>query len=206
MFRRRMELKTDYRKRLELLKSRKPRLVIRRGPNGIRCQIIEYNKEGDKTMVEVTSQHLRKFGWKAHLGNLPAAYLTGMLAGFSALKKGVKEAVADVGLQRSTKGSALYACVSGAADAGLKVPLGEEAIPTKDRIAGKHVAAFASLLKKTPEKYKRQFSSYLKLGVEPERLEEHFAETQKKIRGEFKDTAKLAAFEETAEKFLSNER
>jgi len=205
MFRRRREMKTDYNLRLALLKSRMPRLVIRRYMNGVHCQIIQYAKEGDRTIMEVSSNSLRQFGWKSHPANLPAAYLTGMLTGFLALKKGTKEAVVDLGLQRSTKGNALYACIAGAADAGMKIPVNKEILPSKERLTGKHVSQFALSLKKTPEKYKRQFAQYAKAGLEPEKLEEHFIATQNKIRESFKDTIKLAAFEETAGSFLEKE-
>ncbi len=202
MFRRRREMKTDYNSRLALLKSRVPRLVVRRGSSSVRCQIVQYDKGGDKTLVEVTSKHLVKFGWKSHPANTPAAYLTGMLAGFMALKKNIKEAVLDIGLQVSTKGNDLYACAAGAADAGVKIPVSKDIIPDKDKLSGKHIAQFAVLLKKTPEKYKRQFSRYTKSGLEPEKIEEHFAATQNKIREEFKDVTRLADFEETAKRFL----
>lgn len=205
IFRRRRELKTDYNQRLALLKSRKPRLVIRRHLNGIRCQIIQYEKEGDKTLVETTSKALRKFGWKSHMANIPAAYLTGMLIGFNALKKGIKEAIVDMGLQRSTKGNALYACVAGAIDAGMNIPAEKDILPDKERLSGKHIAQFAALLKKTPERYKKQFSSYAKAGLEPEKIEENFTATQNKIREEFKDIRKLMDFEETAGKFLTRQ-
>lgn len=202
MFRRRREMKTDYNQRLALLKSLKPRLVIRRSLNGIRCQVIDYHKDGDKTLVEVTSKQLRRFGWRGHGANIPAAYLTGMVAGFLAMKKGIKEAIVDIGLQGSTKGNVLHACAAGAVDAGLKIPLGKDILPGKEQLTGKHIAQFAALLKKAPEKYKRQFSAYIKSGLDPERLEEHFAATENKIREEFKDIKKLMDFEETAESFL----
>lgn len=205
MFRRRREMKTDYNQRLALLKSRKPRLVVRMSLNGIRCQVIEYNKNGDKTVVEVTSSALKQFGWLGHRANIPAAYLTGMITGFSAMKKGIKEAIVDAGLQHSTKGNTLYACVTGAADVGLKIPLSKEIVPGRERLTGRHIAQFALLLKKTPDKYKRQFAQYLKSGLEPERLEDHVAATENKIREQFKDVAKLAAFEETAKSFLKSQ-
>ncbi len=195
-------MKTDYNLRLSLLKSGKNRLVVRRSLNGIRCQFVEYGDKGDRTLVEVTSGALKKFGWKAHTGNIPAAYLTGMLAGFAALKKGIKEAVLDIGMQRSSKASVLFACAAGAAESGIIIPLGEGAVPGKDRITGKHISQFAASLKKSQDKYKRQFAEYVKNGIEPERMEEYFNSTQGRIREEFKDVIKLSQFEETAKKFL----
>ena len=50
-FRRRREGKTDYRKRLKLLLSRKPRLVVRKSLNNIIAQIVEYDEKGDRVVV-----------------------------------------------------------------------------------------------------------------------------------------------------------
>jgi large subunit ribosomal protein L18 len=202
MLRRRREMKTNYKQRLALLKARKPRLVVRRNQNNIRCQLIQYDKSGDRTLAEVTSKKLSKFGWKPHAANLPAAYLAGMLIGFESLKKGIKEAVVDIGLQRSTKANALYACVAGALEAGMHISVEKGVLPDKERAAGRHIAQFAAALKKTPDRYKRQFSSYLKAGVEPEKIEGYFDIARNKILEEFRDVKKLADFEETAKKFL----
>ena len=50
-FRRRRLNKTNYQKRLNLLKSKKPRLVLRRSNAFFYSQVIEYNLTGDKTLV-----------------------------------------------------------------------------------------------------------------------------------------------------------
>lgn len=180
---RRRNQQTDYVQRLALLKSDRPRLVIRRHLSNIHIQIIKFD-DGDKTVVEVVSKSLRKYGWKGHGGNLPAAYLVGYLAGATALKKNVKEANVDVGLHMSANASALFAAAAGAKDSGLLVPLGKEAIPKMDRVSGKHVAEYAKKLKGT-DKYNKQFSSYIKAGLQPEDLPRHFEEVKEKISAEF---------------------
>src|SRR3972149_3806725 len=96
--RRRREQRTDYRQRLRLLKSRKPRFVVRASVNSITCQIISHDTKGDRTLVSATSLELKKHGWKGHTGNIPAAYLTGFLCGQKAKKHKVKEAILDMGL------------------------------------------------------------------------------------------------------------
>ena len=78
-YRRKREGKTNYKKRLKLLLSKKPRLVIRRSLNNISLQIIEYQTNGDKIIVGTNSSELKKMGWTANTGNIPAAYLTGLL-------------------------------------------------------------------------------------------------------------------------------
>ncbi|MBI2507590.1 50S ribosomal protein L18 [Candidatus Woesearchaeota archaeon] len=136
-YRRKREGKTDYKNRLSLLKSRKPRLIIRKSLRNVQLQLATYNKQGDKVMVSSHSNQLKKFGWASHKGNLQAAYLTGLMLGLKAKSKNVKEAVLDLGLARSVKGSVLYAALKGAIDSGLNVPHSKDIIPEEKKIAGK---------------------------------------------------------------------
>ena len=186
-YRRRRENKTDYRKRLKLLKSGKPRLVVRRFLNNIQAQIIEYDEKGDRTLITVHSKILeKKYGWKGHRGNLPTAYLVGLLIGLEAKKRGINEVILDIGRYESTKGNSLYAVLKGALDAGLDIPHSEEILPDESRIKGEHIKNYALLLKeKDPEKYNKQFSRYLKNGLEPEKIVEHFEEVKNKILKEY---------------------
>jgi large subunit ribosomal protein L18 len=179
--RRRRALKTDYQKRLRLLRSGKVRLVIRKSVKNMVCQLVEYQSAGDKTLFTADSKELVKFGWKAGTGNVPAAYLTGLLCGARAKGK-VGEAVLDAGLYRSTRGGRIYAALRGAADAGLKVPFSEEIIPSEDRLKGQHISAYAGHLKKeSATVYKKMFSGYAKAKVAPEKLPQHFEEVKAKI-------------------------
>lgn len=138
-FKRRRLGKTDYKRRLQLLLSKKPRLVVRKSLKYIRAQIIEFDKSGDKTLVAASSQELKKLGWNFACDNLPAAYLTGLLIGKKALQKNIKDVVLDIGLYPSTKGNRIYAVAKGAIDSGLNVPVNEEVLPSKERINGLHV-------------------------------------------------------------------
>jgi large subunit ribosomal protein L18 len=181
-FRREREGKTNYKLRLRLLLSNKPRIVARLSSRNAIAQLIEYNAPGDKVITTVNSRQLVKLGWKGNTGNSSAAYLVGMLLAKNALKAKAKEAVFDIGMQTSTKSSRLYALLKGAVDGGLDVPHSEAILPTKERIAGKHIADYAKLLKtKEPEKYKRYFSLYLKNGLNPEEIAQHFDAMKKKI-------------------------
>ena len=138
--RRRREGKTDYRKRLAYLKSGKPRAVVRKTLKYIIVQIVEYHDDGDKILVGVTSSHLKRYGWNGSFKNTPAAYLTGYLAGKLTLKKGIEEAVLDIGLQSPVKGSRVFAALKGMVDAGLNVSHSEEVYPSEDRIRGEHIS------------------------------------------------------------------
>jgi len=134
--RRRREGKTNYRKRLKLLLSGKPRFVVRKTNKYIICQYVVSKEGQDRVLKQVNSKALAKYGWKGSFKNLPAAYLTGYLLGKLV---GKKEAILDMGLYPSTKGSRIYAALKGALDAGMKIPHDEEVLPPEDRIKGKHI-------------------------------------------------------------------
>ncbi|HIH16519.1 MAG TPA: 50S ribosomal protein L18, partial [Candidatus Diapherotrites archaeon] len=104
-FRRRREERTNYKKRLALLKSGKLRLVVRKTNNNSIVQVVKYAQAGDECLVVAQSGELRKLGWTRHTGNLPAAYLTGYLCGKKAKKQSLLEAVLDIGLLTPVHGS-----------------------------------------------------------------------------------------------------
>lgn len=137
-FRRRREHKTDYNARIMLLKSHKNRMVVRKTNKYIIAQIVKSEEAADFTVVSANSKELKKFGWSYSLKNLPAAYLTGFLMAKKAEGR-EKEVILDVGLQRSTKGSKIYAAVKGAIDGDLKVKCSEEMFPSEERIKGSHL-------------------------------------------------------------------
>ncbi|MDH3382374.1 MAG: 50S ribosomal protein L18 [Flavobacteriaceae bacterium] len=180
-FRRKREGKTNYKKRLKFLQAGKPRLVIRPSLKNITAQIIEYNPQGDKTVVSVHSRELDKLGWKFNKGNIPAAYLTGVMLGKKAAEKGIKEAILDIGLASPVKGSRAFACLKGVIDTGVKVPVSEEILPKEDRIKGDHVIKFVSVLKENQEKYSKQFSGYTKSNIDPLKITTIFEEIKNKI-------------------------
>lgn len=137
--RRRRQGRTDFRHRLALLKSRKPRLVVRATHNNTLVQFIEYDENGDRVQGSAQALDLKALGWKdVHTGNLPAAYLAGMLAGRRAKKAGVDEAVFDIGHQTPLPGSRIFAALAGVVEAGVQVPHSEEVLPAEDRLHGTH--------------------------------------------------------------------
>ena len=161
-FRRKREGKTNYPKRIKLLSSGKPRLVVRKTLKNIHVQLISYSPKGDVIIYSADSRELLKYGWNLNRGNMSAAYLTGLLLGIKAKGK-VKEAILDIGLQESIGGSRLYSALKGALDSGMSINHSEEIIPDEKRISGAHISAYAAKLKKEdPEKFKRFFSSYEK--------------------------------------------
>lgn len=141
-YRRKREGRTNYRKRLKLLVSGTTRMSVRKTNKHIIVQFIQYSDKGDHVIVTATSENLKKSGWNHATGNLPASYLTGLMAGKLALKKNVKDAIVDLGLQIPSSGSRLYAAVKGAIDAGVKIPCSQEAFPSEDRLTGKHISDY----------------------------------------------------------------
>ena len=183
-FRRRRQGITDYRLRRKLLLSRKPLLVVRKTSRHVIAQLVKPRPRGDEVIVSATSIELvKKHGWRASTKNSSAAYLVGYLIGLKALKEGVEEAVLHIGLHRPVKGSVVFAALKGALDAGLKVPHGEEVLPSEERIKGQHVENYAKmLLDQDPELYERRFSKYLERGLRPEELSEHFEECLERLK------------------------
>ncbi len=139
--RRRIENKTNYHKRLILLKGKSPRLVIRKTDRYIIMQIIESSDAQDKVVYSVNTSELLEHGWpkekQGSLKSTSAAYLAGLLLGKKA--KALKQRVVlDTGLIPSTKGSRIYAAVKGISDAGIEINFDEKMIPSKERIEGKN--------------------------------------------------------------------
>jgi large subunit ribosomal protein L18 len=140
-YRRRREGKTNYHKRLKLLQSGQPRLVIRRSNTGMTVQFISYEPKGDKILAAASAKDVRTAGLTQTSGkSLPASYLAGYIAGKRALKAGVSQAIVDIGMHVSSKGNRLYAAVKGALDAGVQIPVSEDVLPSQDRVEGKHIA------------------------------------------------------------------
>src|SRR5256885_15695059 len=129
-YRRRREGKTDYKLRRALVKSGKPRAVVRLTNKYVTVQITDATITGDIERASASSRELPKLGWKGGLGNLPSAYLTGALAARRAVERGVQEALLDLWLNGQPKGSDLFVVLKGLADSGLTVPLSSEMLPT----------------------------------------------------------------------------
>ncbi|MDM7275119.1 MAG: 50S ribosomal protein L18 [Thermoprotei archaeon] len=185
--RRRREGKTDYYRRLKLVKSGKPRLVVRKTLNYVIVQVVEARVEGDRVIAAAHSRELTKlYGWLGGGKSTCAAYLTGLLAGYRALVKGVREAVLDIGLNVPSRGGRVFAALKGALDAGLSVPHSGEVLPSEDRLKCEHISRWASELSESSrEFYERQFSRYLARGLKPEELPAHFSQVLSRIRGEY---------------------
>lgn len=180
-FRRKRKGLTDYRKRLRILSSNRPRLVIRKSLKGIQASIVTYGEKGDIVKASVHSSRLKGFGWDYNPANLPAAYLVGYLLGKKAKKAKLDNAVADIGLHKSVKGSKIYAVIAGAVDAGLDIPHKKEVLPSKDRILGAHIAKYAESLKKDGALLEKRFGAYVKNNADPGNISKKMEEVKGRI-------------------------
>ena len=144
-FRRRREGRTNYHRRLRLLLSKKPRMVVRRSARHIRIQLAIPGDKGDRILSSATSIELAKYGYSGSTGNTTAAYLTGLLFGYRARSKGFTEGVLDTGLYTSSFGSRIYAALRGAVDAGMNTPHDPVVFPSDERIRGETVAAYTNV-------------------------------------------------------------
>jgi large subunit ribosomal protein L18 len=147
--RRRLEKKTNYTKRRLLLEGKKPRIIIRKSNKYITLQYVESSRAQDKILFSVTSKDLINYGWpkdkEGSLKSLAAAYLIGLLFG----KKiaGKEQAILDTGLNRSTRGSRIYAAVKGIVDSEFEIAHNEEVFPEESRINSENVKAFFDKVK-----------------------------------------------------------
>ncbi|MGM5479996.1 MAG: 50S ribosomal protein L18 [Nanobdellota archaeon] len=154
-YRRKREGRTYYKRRLGLLKSGKPRLVIRRTNSGVIVQIASYHPDGDKIMTTFHSRNISSYGWKYSTKSIPACYLAGMVVGAS-IKNSVSELVPDIGLQSSASGTRLYAVIKGVIDAGVKVDCSPSAFPDDKRIKGEHLADNKEFISSMATGYKKK--------------------------------------------------
>jgi len=105
--RRKRERKTDYLRRLKLLKSGLPRVVFRKTNRYIISQYIESEAAQDRVIFGFTSKDLLRYGWpeklKGSLKSLVASYLLGYLTGKKILKDKLEKPIIDLGMIRSIK-------------------------------------------------------------------------------------------------------
>jgi large subunit ribosomal protein L18 len=137
ILRRLREEKTNYKKRKLILMSRRDFITVQISNENTLVQIHKPQLAGDKVIASAHSRFLLQKGWKGSRKNVPAAYLTGYLAGKKALSHGAKDVILYSGTRRYTQRMA--AALKGVIDAGLQVPADEEALPPQDRINGDHL-------------------------------------------------------------------
>lgn len=137
ILRRLREEKTNYKKRGTMLMGKRDFITVNITNENTQVQILKPGMTGDRVIASAHSRYLLEKGWKGSRKNVPAAYLTGYLAGKKALGQGAKDAILYTGTRKYTQRMA--AALKGVIDAGLKVPADEETFPSEDRINGEHL-------------------------------------------------------------------
>jgi len=141
--RRRKENKTDYLKRLKLLKSGKPRVVFRKTNKFITSEYIESEEAQDKVVFGFDSRKLKEYGWpkeaQGSLKSTTASYLMGYLTGKTVVKKKLENPIVDSGMNRTIHKNKIYAFIKGLIDSGIKMECKKEFFPEDSRINGEHL-------------------------------------------------------------------
>ena len=141
--RRKLESKTDYMKRIKILKSELPRVVFRKSNRYIGAQLVESSEAQDSVKISVYSKILLSYGWpKEYSGSLksiPASYLTGLIMGKEIKKLKKTKVIIDIGMNRNVHKSRIYAFVKGLVDTGIHINSKKEIFPDEKRIRGEHM-------------------------------------------------------------------
>ncbi len=137
ILRRLREEKTNYKKRGTMLMGKRDFITVNITNENTLVQILKPGMTGDKVIASAHSRYLLEKGWKGSRKSVPAAYLTGYLAGKKAIGSGAKDAILYTGTRRYTQRMA--AALKGVIDAGVKVPADSETFPAEERINGKHL-------------------------------------------------------------------
>ena len=137
ILRRLREEKTNYKKRGTMLMCKRDFITVNITNENTQVQILKPGMTGDKVIATAHSRYLLEKGWKGSRKSVPAAYLTGYLAGKKALGQGANYAILYTGTKKYTQRMA--AALKGVIDAGVQVPASEETFPSEDRINGEHL-------------------------------------------------------------------
>ena len=155
ILRRLREEKTNYKKRGTMLMGKRDFITVNITNENTQVQILTPGMTGDKVIAYAHSRYLLEKGWKGSRKSVPAAYLTGYLAGKKALGQGAKDAILYTGTRKYTQRMA--AALKGVIDAGVKIPADSETFPPDERINGEHLK-----VKNDISKIKSTFDSEVK--------------------------------------------
>jgi len=180
MLKRKRQGKTDYNTRKKIIRSKRNFAAIRITNKNTNVQILEAKIGGDVIAAAAHSRELMKLGWKGSGKSIPAAYLTGLLAGQKAKKAGIESAIVYSGIKPFRAASRVAAAVKGIVDSGITVPVNEEVLPSEERIKGEHITAYASAGKGSESP---QFSTWKKAQLSTEKFGDHFGQIESKIKG-----------------------
>ena len=141
--RRRKEAKTDYAKRIKLLKSNSPRLVFRKTNKYFIVQYIVSKEAKDEIKLGTTSKELLKFSWPKEfagsLKSISAAYLLGLLMSKKIKENKLEKPIVDFGMIKMLHKTKTYAFLKGLKDGGLDIDCDNKFCPDESRLKGEHM-------------------------------------------------------------------
>ena len=140
---RRREAKTDYAKRIKLLKSNSPRIAFRKTNKYLIAQYIVSKEAQDEIKLGANSKELLKFGWpkefSGSLKSISAAYLLGLLISKKIEEKKLGKPIIDFGMIKMIHKTKTYAFLKGLKDSGLDTGCKDEFFPDESRLKGEHM-------------------------------------------------------------------
>ena len=159
--RRRKQSKTDYGKRIKLLKSGFPRIVFRKTNTYVLSQYVETKEAQDKVIFGFCSKDLFRYGWPKEFENslksIPAAYLLGFLSGKRIQKEKLKTPLPDFGMSRMVHKTKVYAFLKGLIDSGLELKYKKDIFPDENKLSGKNLKKdFSSEFSKIKSKIEKE--------------------------------------------------
>ena len=141
--RRRKEAKTDYAKRIKLLKSNSARLVFRKTNKYLIAQYVISKESKDETKLSGNSKELLKFGWPKEfagsLKSISAAYLFGLLMSKKIKEGKLEKPIVDFGMIKMIHKTKTYAFLKGLKDNGLDINCEDKFCPDESRLKGEHM-------------------------------------------------------------------
>lgn len=141
--RRRKEAKTDYAKRIKLLKSNSPRIVFRKTNRYLIAQYVISKEAKDIIKLGTNSKELLKFGWpKESAGSLKsvsAAYLLGLLISKKIKEKELDVPIVDFGMIQMLHKTKTYSFLKGLKEGGLNINCEDKFCPEENRLKGEHL-------------------------------------------------------------------
>ncbi len=137
IMRRLREEKTNYKKRKTMLMGKRNFVTVVISNENTHVQVIHPSMNGDRVVASAHSGRLLQIGWKGSRKSIPAAYLTGYMAGKRAIRSGAINAILYTGTRRYTQRMA--AALKGMIDAGLQIPADPDTFPPQERILGEHL-------------------------------------------------------------------
>ena len=141
--RRRKEGKTDYSRRITMLKGNMPRLVFRKTNKYLMAQYIISKEAQDRIEFGVSSKKLINYGWSKEAGgslkSIPASYFLGLLIGKIIVENKLKNPILDLGMYQVLPKSKIHAFIKGVVDSGVILKHENKLFPEEDKIKGKYL-------------------------------------------------------------------